>query len=171
MERKTKNPTAVPSLKDKTKENNQTQNYDILNPNVFQNISKCFPKLLAEAFTARLQHHQSLRHWVAASQSIALCTEEIAGDYFCNTHQNIQDPCAENSISKQKKCLCFLSEASLNVMELNCYMGFQEESQWMHMARCPHLHGRLLRFLRFFWVFEEWLWNHYSASNLWNYGK
>jgi len=59
MERKIRNPTAVPSLKDKAKENNHAS-YDILNPNVFQNISKCFPKPQAEAFTARLRLHQSL---------------------------------------------------------------------------------------------------------------
>lgn len=144
MERKTRNSTAVPSLKEKTKENNQTQNYDILNPNVFQNISKCFPKLLAEVFTARLQHHQSLRHWVVASQSIAACTEEMAGDDFCNKRQNTPKTLVQKTAFQSEKTASAFSVGHLQMWWNSIATWAFKKSQSMHMARCPHLHGRLL---------------------------
>lgn len=137
MERKNRHPTAVPSPKDKAKENNQTQIYDILDPNVFQNISKCFPKLPAEAVTARLRLHQSLR---LRLQPMPLFKWGITGAlqrtprrWLARTSpatrlpKRTRDPCAENSVSKEN-CLCFLDGASSAVRALDCYVGFQEES-------------------------------------------
>lgn len=104
MERKNRNPIAVPSLEDKAKENNQTQSYDILDPNVFQNISKCFPKLPAEAFTARLRLHQSLRHWVRHHDALQRVPRRWLVMTFPMIYlpKHTQDPCAEN-IALQRK--------------------------------------------------------------------
>lgn len=130
MERKKKKyKPAVPSFKDKAKENNQTQSYDILDPNVFQNISKCFPKLPAEAFTASGSGCSPCRYLSAASQGVAAHTEETVGDDFSNDTPAKTHPrpfCRKHSVSN-KNCLCFLNGASSNVMELHCYAGFREQ--------------------------------------------
>lgn len=128
MERTKK--TAVPSLKDNTKENNQTQSYDILDPNVFQNISKCFPKLPAEAFTASGYGCSPCHYLSAASQRVTAHTEEMVGDDFSNDTPAKTHPrpfCRKHGVLN-KNCLFFLNGASSNVMELNCHVGFWEQS-------------------------------------------